>query len=139
MSHEVVVVGAGLGGLTTAALLSARGVDVCLLERESQAGGCAAAFDHEGHRFERGAGLYAAWQPGEIHERVFGELPVEAPEVREVSPAYVVRLPDGVDVRVGGEREEFEAALRAAFAECAEAAVGFYRGIEPIEIGRAHV
>ncbi len=132
MSHEVVVVGAGLGGLTTAALLSARGVDVCLLERESQAGGCAAAFDHEGHRFERGAGLYAAWQPGEIHERVFGELPVEAPEVREVSPAYVVRLPDGVDVRVGGEREEFEAALRAAFAECAEAAVGFYRGIEPI-------
>ena len=37
MTHEVVVVGGGFGGLTVAALLAARGVDVCLLERESRA------------------------------------------------------------------------------------------------------
>ncbi len=43
MSYEVVVVGAGIGGLTTAALLAARGVSVCLLEKSSQTGGCASA------------------------------------------------------------------------------------------------
>lgn len=127
MSFEVVVVGGGIGGLTCAALLSARGVSVCLIERSSRAGGCAANFEHLGHEFETGAGLYACWEPGGLHERVFAELPADAPEAREVSPAYTVRLPDGADVRVGGNTEEFYETLRASFPECADAAVRFYR------------
>jgi C-3',4' desaturase CrtD len=127
MACDVVVVGGGVGGLTTAALLAARGVDVCLLERGPRPGGCCAEVEAFGHRFEPGAGLYASWQPGEIHERVFAELPVSAPEVREVEPSYVVRLPEGVDVRVGGEFGEFAERLRAAFPECADAAINFYR------------
>jgi C-3',4' desaturase CrtD len=124
--HEVVVVGGGIGGLTTAALLAARGVGVCLVERGWRAGGCCAAFEAFGHTFEQGAGLYAAWGPGEIHERVFAELPVEPPPVRRLSPAYTVRMPEGEDVRVGGTPEEFNEVLRASFPECADAAVVFY-------------
>src|ERR1700742_4948455 len=135
MARDVVVVGAGLGGLTVAALLSARGVGVCLVERGSSAGGCATTFEHLGHRFETCAGLYASWQPGEIHERVFAELPVAPPRVRDVSPAYNVRLPEGFDVPVGGSLEEFCETLRSAFPECADAAVAFYR--EAIEIAAA--
>ena len=127
MAHDVVVVGGGIGGLTAAALLAARGVDVCLIERGAAAGGCCAAFEAFGHRFEAGAGLYASWQPGEIHERVFAELHVAPPEVREVEPAYVVRLPEGADVRVGGGLEAFSAQLRAAFPECYEPAADFYQ------------
>ena len=127
MAYEVVVVGGGIGGLTTAALLAARGVSVCLVERGPRAGGCASNFGHLGHDFEGGAGLYACWRPGDLHERVFAELPVAPPETREVRPAYTVRLPDGADVRVGGRPEEFEAALRAAFPECADRAAAFYR------------
>jgi C-3',4' desaturase CrtD len=135
MTYDVVVVGGGIGGLTVAALLAARGVGVCLLERESRAGGCCAAFESFGHSFETGAGLYAAWQPGEIHERVFAELPVAAPEAREVVPAYTLRLPGGEDVRVGGGFDEFAESLRTAFPECADAAVRFYR--EATEIADA--
>ena len=127
MACDVVVVGGGIGGLTTAALLAARGADVCLIERNARVGGCCAEVEALGHRFEAGAGLYASWQPGEIHGRVFAELPARAPEVREVEPAYVVRLPDGVDVRAGGDFSEFAEQLRAAFPECADAAVSFYR------------
>lgn len=130
MAHEVVVVGGGFGGLTAAALLAARGVNVCLLEKESQAGGCAATFQKFGYTFESTASLYAGWQPGEIHERVFAELPVNAPEVRPVSPAYIVRLPDKTDVALVADDQEFEENLRAAFPECAEAAVNFYRELE---------
>src|SRR3989440_2435243 len=135
MAYDVVVVGGGIGGLTTAALLAARGVGVCLFERESRAGGCASTVEHSGHTFETCAGLYASWQPGDVHERVFDELPVAPPRVREVSPAYTVRMPGGEDVRVGGGLEEFNAALRASFPECAEAAVAFYR--EATEIADA--
>src|SRR5215212_9305794 len=135
MSFEVVVVGGGIGGLTCAALLSARGVGVCLLERAPRAGGCAASFEHLGHEFETGAGLYAGWGPGGLHERVFAELPVAAPEAREVSPAYTVRLPGGADVRVGGTAEEFYETLRASFPECADEAVRFYRDASQISAG----
>ncbi|HYX41423.1 MAG TPA: FAD-dependent oxidoreductase [Pyrinomonadaceae bacterium] len=133
MRYEVVVVGAGVGGLTTAALLAARGVSVCVLEKEARAGGCATPFAHGGYEFEPGAGLYACWQPDEIHARVFAELPVAPPEARRLEPAYVVRLPDMMDVRVGGASvEEFAATLRAAFPECADAAVAFYRELAPL-------
>jgi C-3',4' desaturase CrtD len=135
MTYEVVVVGGGIGGLTAAALLAARGVSVCLLERDSRPGGCAANFEHLGHDFEPGAGLYACWQPGDLHARVFAELPVGAPESREVEPAYTARLHDGREVRVGGPAEEFHAVLRDAFPECAEAAVRFYR--EAAEVAEA--
>jgi len=135
MAYEVVVVGGGIGGLTAAALLSARGLRVCLLEREPVSGGCAAPFELAGYSFEAGAGLYAGWGPGDVHERVFRELPVAAPEAREVTPAYVVRLPGGADVRVGGRMEEFEETLRESFPECASAAARFYR--EAVEVGGA--
>jgi C-3',4' desaturase CrtD len=135
MSYDVVVVGGGIGGLTTAALLAARGVGVCLLERAPRAGGCAAAFEHFGHDFETCSGLYACWQPGELHERIFAELPVAPPEVREVSPAYTVRLPCGEDVRVGGQPEEFDGVLARSFPQCADAAIAFYR--ETIQIAEA--
>jgi C-3',4' desaturase CrtD len=132
MTYEIVVVGGGIGGLTTAALLAARGLSVCLLERGPHAGGCVAAYERFGYRFDPGAGLYASWQPGEIHELVFRELPVSAPEVLPVSPAYVVRLPDGAEVPVGGDYSAFEENLRAAFPECDGAAVRFYRELAPI-------
>lgn len=115
-----------------AALLAARGVDVCLLEKEPRGGGCAVTFERFGYRFEAGASLYASWQPGEIHERVFAELPVPAPEVRPAVPAYVVRLPDGTNVPILENNEEFEETLRRSFPECAEAAVRFYREIRPV-------
>ena len=54
MAHEVVVVGGGIGGLTAAALLAARGVNVCLLEKESRGGGCAVTFERFGYTFEAG-------------------------------------------------------------------------------------
>jgi phytoene dehydrogenase-like protein len=127
MTHEVVVVGGGIGGLTVSALLAARGVDVCLLERQSRPGGCVAGFEKFGYTFDPGVGLYPLWQPGEIHDQVFAELPVAAPEVSATDPAYVVRLPDKSEVPITANSEQFEAALAATFPECADRAVAFYR------------
>ena len=135
MTHEVIVVGAGVGGLTTAALLAARGVDVCILERESQGGGCATTFEKFGYGFETTAGLYAGWGADDIHARVFAELPVASPEVQRLSPAYVVRLPDMTEVSTGTCDEgikDFESKLSGAFPECAAAAINFYRELAPI-------
>ncbi|HVQ38317.1 MAG TPA: FAD-dependent oxidoreductase [Pyrinomonadaceae bacterium] len=132
MNSEVVVVGGGIGGLTVAALLAARGVDVCLLERESRVGGCVTSFDKFGYSFEPGYGLYASWQPNEIHDRVFAELPVGPPQVRLMEPGYTVRLPDKSEISLTADSEAFENNLRDVFPECAEKAVSFYRKLRPV-------
>ena len=132
MEYEVVVVGGGIGGLTVAALLAARGVSVCLFERQSQTGGCVANFEFQGYTFEPTSGLYTGWEAGGIHERIFSELPVQPPEVRRLSPAYAVRLLDHTDVPVSGPHEKFAENLRAAFPECANAAVSFYHKLDHV-------
>lgn len=131
MPHEVVVVGGGIGGLTTAALLAARGVNVCLLERQAVLGGCVARFEKFGYSFESGSGLFALWNPGEIHDRIFAELSVPPPEVRRIDPAYTVRLPDHSEIAVTSETD-FGEKLRTGFPECAERAINFYRDAETL-------
>lgn len=100
MGYDVIVVGGGIGGLTVAALLSARGMNTCLLERQSQVGGCIARVEFAGYDFEPGMGLYTGFGPGGIYQKLFSELPVDAPEATLLTSPYVVRQADGTDVRL---------------------------------------
>ena len=107
MSYDVVVVGAGIGGLTAAALLSARGMNVCLLERQSQVGGCVARVEYAGHDFEPGMGIYTSFGPGGVYEKLFSKLPVDKPQVSLITSPYVVRLAEGTDVRLTEDEVRF--------------------------------
>lgn len=100
--YDVVVVGGGIGGLTVAALLSARGMNVCLLERQSQVGGCIARVEFSGHDFEPGMGLYTSFGPGGVYERLFAQLPVDPPAATLLGSPYVMRSADGNDVTLSG-------------------------------------
>lgn len=52
---RVVIIGAGIGGLTVGALLAKRGFGVTVLESQAYPGGCAATFSRDGFRFDAGA------------------------------------------------------------------------------------
>ena len=97
-AYDVVVVGGGIGGLTVAALLSARGVNTCLLERQSQVGGCIARVEFSGYDFEPGMGLYTSFGAGEVYDQLFSQLPVAMPEVSLRQSPYILRRVDGSDV-----------------------------------------
>ena len=135
MSYDVVVVGAGVGGLTVAALLAKRGLSTCVLERQSQVGGCIGRVEFSGLDFEPGMGLYPGWEKGELYDRLFAELTVDAPVVSPIKEDYVVRLSQTEDIQLRKSDAEFAEELRVAFPECAPAAMEFYESVRRVSQG----
>ena len=82
----VIVVGAGVGGLTAAALLLHAGLPVTVLEAHVYPGGSAGTFYHQGYRFDAGATLVGGFSPGGPHARLAEVLGLRWP-VAPVDPA----------------------------------------------------
>lgn len=93
MSKEVIVIGAGIGGLTAGALLARRGYDVTVYEQAYVPGGCASTFKRRGFTFDVGATQVAGLEIGGIHHRIFKELGIDLPPVTPCDPACAVFLP----------------------------------------------
>ena len=89
---KVVVIGAGIGGLTTAALLAKAGYAVTVLEAQTYPGGSASTFYHKGYRFESGATLAGGFQPNGPHA-IVGDMLGLAWDVHTEEPAWVVHMP----------------------------------------------
>jgi len=92
-SSRVVVIGAGIGGLTAGALLAHRGYQVLVLDQAIAPGGCASTFKRKGFTFDVGATQVAGLEPGGIHYRIFSELGIELPAAIPCDPACAVYLP----------------------------------------------
>ncbi|NEQ97921.1 MAG: C-3',4' desaturase CrtD [Cyanothece sp. SIO2G6] len=90
---RIVVVGAGIGGLTAAALLAHRGYSVLVVEQAAIPGGCASTFKRRGFTFDVGATQVAGLELGGIHHQIFSELGIPLPEARPCDPACAVFLP----------------------------------------------
>ena len=58
-TFDVVVIGAGLGGLSAAALSARYGLSVLVCEAHSIAGGCAHSFERRGYVFDSGPSLWS--------------------------------------------------------------------------------
>ena len=94
-SKEIVVVGAGIAGLTSAAILSKLGLSVTLIESHRQSGGCAGTFKRKGYIFDVGATQVAGLENGGIHSRIFKFLQIEMPVASLLDPSCIVDLNDG--------------------------------------------
>lgn len=69
--YDVIVIGAGLGGLSSGALLAKQGQKVLVLEQSDRIGGCCSTFEKDGYRFDVGASIIEIIQP---IEKVFIKL-----------------------------------------------------------------
>jgi C-3',4' desaturase CrtD len=110
---RIIVIGGGVGGLTTAARLARAGLDVTVLEAHVYAGGCAGTFYHRGYRFDAGATLSAGFCAGGPMEVVGLAAGVDRWPVRPADPAMVVHLPDGSSVRRTAHDARWEERHRA--------------------------
>ncbi len=91
--NKVIVIGAGIGGLTAGALLARHGSDVTIYDQAIIPGGCASTFKRKGFTFDVGATQVAGLEAGGIHHRIFQELDLDLPLATECDPACAVFLP----------------------------------------------
>ena len=100
---NVVVIGAGFGGISAAAYLAQAGYDVTVYEKNSWVGGRARVLDRDGFRFDMGPSWY--WMPEE-HDRWFSDMGVRREDyypIHRVDPSYKVYFGDSTP---GEERNE---------------------------------
>ncbi|HOS78330.1 MAG TPA: NAD(P)-binding protein, partial [Syntrophales bacterium] len=97
--YDVIVIGAGCGGLSVGALLAKQGRKVLVLEQSDRIGGCCSTFQKEGYTFDLGASLI---EDAEVIDWCFQRLGTTLDrEVDLVScdPVYDVIMKDGTRLK----------------------------------------
>ncbi len=164
--YDVIIVGAGVGGLTCGALLSKRGYRVLVLEQHHQVGGYCSSFRRGGFTFNTGVeDVSGLWERGPL-TYLLNELGLRRDELfvrnsrRILFKGRVVDVPEDpdqlVEVLAGlfpGERESLAAFFREAreaYEECyrdaslygtplpAELIVKVYGGRKLLDYPREH-
>ena len=98
----VVVVGGGIAGLATAALLAREGRDVTLVEAADEVGGRAGSWSRDGFRFDTGPSWYLMPEVFDHFFRLCGTSADEQLDLARLDPGYRVffeNRPDPVDIR----------------------------------------
>jgi hypothetical protein len=101
---RVVVIGGGIGGLATAALLAGEGHAVTLLEKRSQLGGRAGSWEQGGFRFDTGPSWYLMPEVIDHFFRMMGTSAGEQLDLIRLDPGYRVifeRNREAIDVPAG--------------------------------------
>jgi phytoene desaturase len=120
-SDRVVVVGAGLAGLSAALHLAGRGRDVTVVERESWPGGRAGRLDVGGYRLDTGPTVLT--MPDIIDDTfaAVGETCSGRLDLLTVDPAYRAQFADGSSLDVHSDADQMATAINE-FADAKQAA-----------------
>ena len=91
----VLVIGAGIGGLTAAIHLARSGLHVTVVEKNPRPGGRCDRFSRDGHHFDTGPTLLVMPLLYEAEYRALGTSLHEQLDLQRVDPTYHVVFDDG--------------------------------------------
>lgn len=134
---DVIVIGSGIGGLTTAALLQERGFKTILFEKNRYPGGSCSSFRRQGFLFDAGASVfYGFGQNGScgtlnLHTRVFRKLGIDVPTIPDPVQIHY-HLPAGFSVAACYDKEAFLESLARRFPAEREGIRNFYTELQAV-------
>jgi phytoene dehydrogenase-like protein len=128
-TYDVIVVGAGLGGMTAAGLLAKRGLSVLMIEQQGKPGGSCTSFRRDGVTFDVGTAMLYGF--GERGFKPFRFLLNELEEpVEVVAHATLARMTfEGQPITFWPDVERFLQELDRLFPDEKESLRAFYRDL----------
>lgn len=90
MMPRTIVIGGGISGLATAALLAREGHTVTLLEQRDEVGGRAGSWERDGFRFDTGPSWYLMPEVFDHFYRVLGTTAEQQLDLVQLDPGYRV-------------------------------------------------
>ena len=111
---RIVIIGAGISGLASAALLAREGHQVTVLEQRAEIGGRAGVWEHDGFRFDTGPSWYLMPEVFDHFYRLLGTSADQQLGLVTLDPGYRVYFegqaePMDISAEVDDTLEQFEA------------------------------
>jgi phytoene dehydrogenase-like protein len=129
-AYDVVVIGAGNGGLTAAATLAKKGVKVLVLERHNIPGGCGTSFCRGRFEFEVAlhqlSGMGTSDKPGPLRSQLDKLGVLDKLEFVQMKDLYRVVIPGEVDITLKPDWSELVAELQKHFPDERESIQNYY-------------
>ena len=130
MSYDVIVIGSGIGGLTTAGLLArAAGKRVLVLERHTEPGGLTHTFRRDGASWDVGVHYIGQVGPGSRARAYFDYLSGGELEWNRMPDAYDRFVYPDLDLSVSSDPDSYERELVAAFPQEARAIHRYFKAV----------
>lgn len=120
MKQSVVIVGGGIGGLFSGALLAKNGYEVTVLEKNSIIGGGLQCFHRRGKIYETGMHVTGGFEPGGNLYKICNYLGIyDRLKIHHINPECMdeIRYSNGDVYKIGSGREGFVESLAAYFPE----------------------
>lgn len=128
-SYDVVVIGAGVGGLICSGLLARAGLKVLLVEQHYMVGGYCSTFHRGAYTFDAATHFYPLLgNPMTITGAVLGKLGSRTRWVK-MDPVDHFHFPDGSSFSVSADFDEYMDALKATFPHEADTLERFFRKV----------
>ena len=110
--YDAIIIGSGMGGLTTASLLAKKGLKTLLLEKEKQVGGYVVSFKRNGFTFDATGAFVGGCQAGGEFLQILKEIGVHE-EIEFIPIHHIQNIYPGFEVhlRQGGFHSYTEALL----------------------------
>ena len=117
---DVIVVGSGMGGMTTAVALSRMGRKVLLLEQAQTIGGLTHAFSRNGFTWDVGLHYCGTFGRDQLAGRILNWLSDGAIEFRSVGTVYdILHFPEGFEIPVARPAVAYKTELKEQFPDSA--------------------
>jgi phytoene desaturase len=112
-TKSVIVIGAGIGGITAAIHLAKRGLHVTVLEKNSRPGGRCDRLSRDGHYFDTGPTLFVMPLLYEAEFHALGAAMREQLDLRRVDPTYQLVFDDGSRLSLTSDMKDMQEQLEA--------------------------